>query len=118
VKRAKSGRRPLFLDPDRYRRRRLMDAARMLPVLGAFLLLLPTLWRPGTSGHSTAIDGIYLFAVWAALILVARLFAPGLASGEARAGDPVPGDPALTDLPQDPAPDPLAEPSRGGGDTG
>ncbi len=78
-------RRPLFLDPDRYRRRRLMDAARLLPVLGGFLFLLPVLWQPGTTGHNTAVEGVYLFAVWAGLILLARLFAPGLAAVDAAA---------------------------------
>jgi hypothetical protein len=80
---AKPVRRPVFLDPDRYRRRRLMDAARLLPVLGAFLILLPVLWLPGSARHDTALEGIYLFAVWAGLIVLARLFAPGLAAVDA-----------------------------------
>jgi hypothetical protein len=105
---AKSGRRPLFLDPDRYRKRRLMDASRMLPVLGAFLFLLPVLWKPEVSGHSTAIEGVYLFVVWLVLILLAALFAPGLAAGEARVAgrSPPAGDvegpdapPTLPDVP-------------------
>lgn len=82
MKPPKSGRRPLFLDPDRYRRRRLMDASRMLPVLGAFLFLLPVFWRPDVSGHSTAVEGVYLFVVWALLILLAALFARRLSAGE------------------------------------
>ncbi len=35
--------RPLFLARAPYRRRRLRDAARLLPVVGGFLLLLPLL---------------------------------------------------------------------------
>ncbi|WP_052261949.1 hypothetical protein [Leisingera sp. ANG-M1] len=57
-----------------YRRRRLMDIARLLPVLGAVLLALPLLW-PEASTHPAARDGvsmstaiIYVFAVWVALI--------------------------------------------------
>lgn len=57
-----------------YRRRRLMDIARLLPVLGALLLALPLLW-PEASTHPAARDGvsmstaiIYVFAVWAGLI--------------------------------------------------
>ncbi|AHD00574.1 hypothetical protein [Leisingera methylohalidivorans] len=57
-----------------YRRRRLMDIARLLPVLGALLLALPLLW-PEASTHPAARDGvsmstafIYVFAVWIGLI--------------------------------------------------
>jgi hypothetical protein len=70
---------PLFLQRRPYRRRRRMDAARLLPVFGLFLFLLPILWAPvADEGRSTAADGIFLFAVWALLILVAHLLAPGL----------------------------------------
>lgn len=77
----KAPRLALFVAPDAYRRRRLRDAARMLPVLGALLMLLPVLWGGGAAQppRSTAIDGLYLFAIWAVLILAARLMAPGLA---------------------------------------
>ena len=37
--------RPLFLARHGYRRRRIMDAARVLPILGGFLFFLPLLWR-------------------------------------------------------------------------
>ncbi len=37
---------PLFLQRLPYRRRRRIDAARLLPVFGLFLLLLPMLWSP------------------------------------------------------------------------
>ncbi|WP_027259250.1 hypothetical protein [Leisingera aquimarina] len=57
-----------------YRRRRLMDIARLLPVLGALLLALPLLW-PEASTHPATRDGvtmssaiIYVFAVWTGLI--------------------------------------------------
>lgn len=74
---------PLFLARRTYRRRRLMDGARMLPVLGAFFVLLPILWVPADgAGQNTARDGVYLFAVWAALIVLARLLAPGLVADE------------------------------------
>ncbi|MFN3972352.1 MAG: hypothetical protein ACK4GO_09975 [Gemmobacter sp.] len=78
-----TGRRPLFLNPGHYRRRRLRDAARLLPVAGAFLVLLPILWAPGnTQARDTAPDGIYLFVVWAVLVAAAaflsrRLMAQG-----------------------------------------
>lgn len=68
---------PLFLGRAGYRSRRLSDAARLLPVLGAFLLLLPILWSPAqTPEPDTGMDGIYLFVVWAGLIAGAAVLAP------------------------------------------
>jgi hypothetical protein len=57
---------PLFLARSTYRRRRLMDALRLLPWLGAFLFALPLLWRDPTTAHGL----LYLFAVWAVLIVL------------------------------------------------
>jgi hypothetical protein len=72
---------PLFLERDDYRRRRLMDAARILPVLGAILFLLPLLWEPQhTPLPDTAAGGTYLFAVWGLMILAAALLARRLAA--------------------------------------
>ena len=58
---------PLFLARQSYRRRRLGDAARVLPILGAVLLLLPILWADSarTSGGL-----VYVFAAWAILIVI------------------------------------------------
>lgn len=67
--------RPVFLARRSYRRRRLMDAARLLPVLGIVLVLLPALWSPAPG---VAQAGIYLFAVWFALCLAAFGLARGL----------------------------------------
>ena len=81
---------PLFLKRGSYRKRRLRDGARMLPVLGLFLFMLPILWGPGTTAQAdTASDGIYIFAVWFGLVLVAAVMAPGL--GEEAAEEPEPG---------------------------
>ncbi len=74
--------RPLFLARAPYRRRRLRDAARLLPVLGAFLLLLPLLWTPGSRMALTSGDVVYFFSVWLVLIVLAAAFAPGLRGGE------------------------------------
>jgi hypothetical protein len=69
------------LEHQAYRRRRIMDAARLLPVLGFGLVMLPMLWTNGRSVDSTASGLVYLFAVWVVLILLAawvsrRLFDP------------------------------------------
>lgn len=78
VKRASA---PLFLPRPDYRVRRLVDAARLLPLFGGFLWLMPILWGPNeTVARDTAPDGIYLFAIWAVLIGLAALLAPGLAN--------------------------------------
>lgn len=68
---------PLFLARAVYRRRRLRDAARLLPVLGLLLMLLPALGRD-TSGDVR--DAIYLFVLWALLIAAAAVLAPGLSA--------------------------------------
>jgi len=83
---------PLFLARRSYRRRRVMDAARMLPVVGGFLVALPILWRPAeTPGGETASGVVYLFTVWALLIAAAAVLARRLAPAlEDEAGE-IPG---------------------------
>ena len=72
---------PLFLKRGSYRKRRLRDGARMLPVLGLVVFFMPVLWaQSGGAQEGTAGDGLYLFAVWFGLVLVAALMAPGLAA--------------------------------------
>jgi hypothetical protein len=91
---------PVFLRPASYRRRRRRDAARLLPFVGGFLFLLPILWAPAQSfRRDTAPDGIFLFAAWAAMIVLAFLISRSLAGGESAGGD----DPE-TDGPADAAP--------------
>lgn len=64
----------VFLERQTYRRRRLMDAARLLPVLGALLFAVPLLW-PGAEDAGAAAPMPtsrairYIFLVWALLIL-------------------------------------------------
>jgi hypothetical protein len=78
-----TGKRPVFLNPGTYRRRRLRDAARLLPVMGGFLFLLPILWAPGlTDRRDTAPDGIYLFAIWGGLIVIAAILSRRLSDGD------------------------------------
>ena len=65
---------PLFLARRTYRRRRLMDALRLLPWLGAFLFALPLLWRDPTTAHGL----LYLFAGWGVLIVLSFALARAL----------------------------------------
>lgn len=84
--------RPLFLGRQTYRLRRVMDAARLLPILGFFFFLLPILWGNGPSvARSTATDALYLFLVWPLLILaafvIARVLAPVVSAEVAEEAD-------------------------------
>lgn len=77
---------PLFLARAVYRKRRLRDGARLLPLLGVFLLLLPMFWQQG-SGAGAGGDWSYIFAVWALLIAAAAALAPGLSAADTEADD-------------------------------
>ncbi|WP_235857737.1 hypothetical protein [Marimonas lutisalis] len=66
------GRAPVFLERSTYRRRRLIDGLRMLPVVGALLWAVPMLWSE-TAATSTAI--LYIFGIWAGLALIAAVMA-------------------------------------------
>lgn len=87
------GWRALFLKPGGYRRRRLHDAARLLPVIGAFLVMLPILWAPAATGaRDTAPEGVYLFVVWAGMILAAAAMSGRLADDPSPDRSPDRGD--------------------------
>jgi hypothetical protein len=60
---------PVFVERQTYRRRRLADSARALPVLGLLLWLVPLLWGLSGEAPRTSAALIYLFGVWIALIL-------------------------------------------------
>ncbi|HPD91871.1 MAG: hypothetical protein H6900_14560 [Rhodobacter sp.] len=91
----KPPRAPLFLERATYRRRRIMDGARILPVAGFVLVLLPVLWTrggPDATQTGTAAEAIYLFALWFVLVAVAALLARPLRGALRR--DQVPTPPA------------------------
>ena len=75
---------PVFLKPAGYRQKRVRDAARLLPVLGVALLLVPLLWTPsdaeGGIGNAAAL--IFVLGVWAGLVLAAFLLSRALRPGE------------------------------------
>ena len=78
---------PLFLARPTYRRRRLGDAARLLPVVGAILFFLPILWQPAaTPARDTGPGAVYLFTAWALLIVAALVLAFWLARSEGEPG--------------------------------
>lgn len=65
-----------FLERKTYRRARLEDAARLLPVLGLFLFFSPIAINSGPEGLGpTATWLMYLMGVWLILIGLAALLA-------------------------------------------
>ncbi len=87
------GKPALFVQQRTYRRRRMADAARMLPVLGGILFMIPLLWL-GSGGMSTANVMIYLFVVWVALACVAGLLSRRLGPEEDQPDDKLPDEEA------------------------
>ncbi|MCF7699820.1 DUF6611 family protein [Loktanella sp. M215] len=67
----RAGRPGLFLARDSYRQRRLRDVARMLPVAGAVIWLLPLMWtRPAGQTGGMAAAVVFVFAGWTLLIVL------------------------------------------------
>jgi len=75
----------LFLERTSYRKRRVMDAARMLPLIGVVLVLIPLFWGRGDGGTSAAL--LYYFGVWLLLIAVAALLSRRLGNVDTETGD-------------------------------
>ncbi|MDP1670141.1 MAG: hypothetical protein Q8Q63_10495 [Phaeovulum sp.] len=96
---------PLFLARRSYRRRRMMDAVRLLPGFGAVLIMLPLLWRTAETPEPDTAEGlVYLFAVWVLLIAAAFALSRGLA-------------PALL-VPEEPVSPEAGEPGENSGEAG
>lgn len=79
---------PLFLGRAVYRRNRIADAARLLPILGAILLLFPNLILSDevTAKGATAPWLVYFFAAWLFLIGMAFLLARKLTAAGMQGG--------------------------------
>lgn len=71
---------PVFLERQSYRRRRLMDAARLLPIIGGMLFLVPLIWPSAADDAAldepvrTSVAMIYVFGIWACLIICTMIF--------------------------------------------
>jgi len=61
--------RRLFLERRTYRRHRLEDAARLLPVLGLILIFGPTFIRNDDAGNLAG-GLVYFIAIWLGLIIL------------------------------------------------
>ncbi|MCK0149247.1 hypothetical protein MWU54_04380 [Marivita sp. S6314] len=75
----------VFHERKTYRRRRVIDAARIAPFLTVFLWSIPLVWpQTGEDRVSSASALIYIFAVWAGVILLTF----GLSRALAKSMDP------------------------------
>lgn len=65
---------PIFLERRSYRKRRLMDAVRLLPVVGALLWMVPLIWPVVGEGdvppQQLSNAAVYVFGVWVLLIVL------------------------------------------------
>lgn len=85
----------VFLERRSYRRRRMMDALRILPVVGVLLWMFPLFWP--TKSESTEATGpmamsdavFYVFLVWVLLIAASYALYLALRPGD----DPPEGSP-------------------------
>jgi len=90
-------REPIFVQRRTYRRRRLADGARLLPLLGAVLFMVPLLWQAGgetptgdvqelRDGNRTAWVMTYLFLVWLGLAVLSGVLSRYLRSDTEEGG--------------------------------
>ena len=68
----------VYLERRRYRSRRIIEALKVLPVLGIVLFGVPLLWSEGVK---TSDAMIYFFSVWLALVFAAVWLARRLGAG-------------------------------------
>ncbi len=73
------------------RQRRLGEAAKLVPVLAAVLMLVPVLWAAGSATSSAL---VYLFTVWGILIVLSVFLSRSLTRSlrEGGAKDAPPAD--------------------------
>ena len=63
----------VFLEKRSYRRRRVVDGLRIMPILGAWLFLVPVLWPAGEGAPFMSRVLIYVFGAWMLLILASYI---------------------------------------------
>ncbi|MEP2533829.1 hypothetical protein [Shimia sp.] len=76
------GRKSVFLERQSYRRRRLVDTIRILPLIGALLWAVPLLWPNQSEGAVSGSDAvIYIFVVWFGLVIVGAMLSRAVSKG-------------------------------------
>lgn len=83
---------PVFVARRAYRQRRLADAARLLPIIGAVLFCIPLLWRNGDAAIATTTVMFYLFGLWIALAVIAGVISRFLRPSDTEDGPRDPGE--------------------------
>ena len=68
-----------FLARSGYRRRRLIEAVRVMPIVGVLLFLMPVLWASKEQDAETSGGWLYLFGAWFILIGLAALASRAIA---------------------------------------
>ncbi|CUJ12609.1 hypothetical protein TA5114_00723 [Cognatishimia activa] len=83
----------VFLERQTYRRRRLIDLIKILPLIGLVLWLVPLLWpTEGAEQVSSANATIYIFAIWFVLIVAKALSVNAFNAGGSQKDDELKGD--------------------------
>ncbi|MBY6162894.1 hypothetical protein KUV73_18565 [Mameliella alba] len=82
---------PIYVERQSYRRRRLVDAACALPLLGWILWWLPLLWHQAQTPVPASQVLIYIFGIWFGLALVAARLVRLLDRSHATGLDPETG---------------------------
>lgn len=69
----------IFLERRSYRRRRMVDAVKMMPIAAAWAFMLPLLWstRPTPDGEGVSLSFalIFIFGAWLTLTLASAALA-------------------------------------------
>ena len=78
----------LFVEPQTYRRRRVMASIRALPVLGVLLWAVPLLWGAGPDAPMASSALIYVFGVWIVLVILTAVMIRKLGAEPESGGAP------------------------------
>ncbi|MEL6571977.1 MAG: hypothetical protein AAFQ64_09980 [Pseudomonadota bacterium] len=68
---------PVYLARKSYRQRRIRDAARMLPLVGAVLWVMPVMYV----APATSTTGLLIFGIWVVLIIFAAVISSRITLG-------------------------------------
>ncbi len=92
--------RRLFLERRGYTQKRIIDGARLLPVLGLVLFMVPLIWPKADEDVviESSTSTLYIFAVWFALIFVGGFLAMRVGAISEPQEQDTSNDPSLSDL--------------------
>ena len=82
----------VFLERKSYRRRRMRDGLRLLPVFAFWLFMVPLLWGMDPSGVTSVKTSsvlVYVFWVWIGMTLLSAVlnYLAGTETSDARSGE-------------------------------